>query len=491
MDILKNLKINVGYDNALIYNEDGSLLYPFPNFLKYQPYAEYHFDYKKIGDLEKSLNIKFPLVINSELNTKLNPHIYKFRAQSLVHILDNTFDTFISKTLDELIVSKEYFIYPIIIHECEFFKKNKNTKFVLSDKLINCLKNKQCKIVFLQIFEGMVGLDDMDFLILSDFANRYNLDKNQISLVTANLKTKERCNELISAGILTSEFEVFEFSYFQHSLWFHSYGRDLLNKTNQNVAKLQFNAFKDHNKNNIKKYHFLCFNRVPKIHRLMIFGELMSNEKFKDKFITSLAGNQELNSKELFYNNINFYLKAYYKYSKDKLLNFYKTYDSTKHYVYDESDLENNKATTINYNAHKNSFVNIVTESMWHLKNIFFSEKIYKPMYACQPFILFGNPHSLKKLKEMGFKTFDKWWDESYDDEVDLTKRFEKIVTIMEEISTWDANKCFEITQEMMETLEHNFNVMLDKRDLLNLYEFLSKDKTDILIKSDIKKRLI
>ncbi len=481
------MKINVGYDDALVYNRDGSLLYPLPNFVKYEPYAKYHFDYKNINNLEKLLNVKFPLVNDSEINS----HLLRLRSQSLAHILDNTFDTFTSKTLDELIVSEEYFIYPIIIHACDFCKKNQNTKFILSDKLISCLKNKQCKIVFLQIFEGMLGMDDMDFLILSNFANQYNLNKNQISLVTANLKTKERCNELISNGTLTSEFEIFEYSYFQHNLWFHHNGQHLLNQNIQNIAKLKFYEFKEYNKNNIKQYHFLCFNRIAKPHRLMIFGELMSNEKFKDKFITSLAGSQILNNKELYYKQINFHLNEDYKYSKNKILNFYKTYDSATHYVYDEPDLENNKANILNYNAHKNSFINIVTESMWHPTSIFFSEKIYKPMYSCQPFILFGNPYSLKKLKEMGFKTFDKWWDESYDDEVDLTKRFEKIVMIMEEISTWDMIKCFEITQEMVETLEHNFNIMLDKKDVLNLHKFLLKNDIEIPIKPDVKKRLI
>jgi hypothetical protein len=485
------MKINIGYDDALVYNEDGSLLYPLPNLMKYEPYTEYHFDYKTIGNLEKLLDIKFPLVINTELKSKLNLHLFSFGLQSLEHILDNTLDTFISKTLDELIISKEYFIYPIIIHACDFFEKNKNKKFILTDKLINCLKNNQCKIVFLQIYEGMLGINDMDYLILSQFMSQYNLTKNQIALVTANLKTKEICNELILDGTIKSEFEIFEYSYFQHSLWFHPNGPYLLNTSFQNIAKTKFYEFKEYNKNNIKKYHFLSFNRIAKPHRLMIFGELMSNENFKDKYITSLAGDKISNNKQLYYNHINFYLNENYKYSKNKILNFYKTYDSTTHYIYDASDLENNKANSLNFNAHKNSFVNIVTESLWHPKSIFFSEKIYKPMYTCQPFILFGNPHSLKKLKTMGFKTFDKWWDESYDDEIDLTKRFEKIVTIMEEISTWDKNKCFKITQEMMETLEHNFNTMLDKKDVFSLHEFLLKNNLEIGNHSHTKKRLI
>ena len=45
-----------------------------------------------------------------------------------------------------------------------------------------------------------------------------------------------------------------------------------------------------------------------------------------------------------------------------------------------------------------------------------------------------GNPQSLKVLKKQGFKTFDKWWDESYDDEFDFHKRMDKIVEVMEEM---------------------------------------------------------
>jgi hypothetical protein len=98
----------------------------------------------------------------------------------------------------------------------------------------------------------------------------------------------------------------------------------------------------------------------------------------------------------------------------------------------------------------------------------------------CQPFILFGNPHSLKKLKEYGFKTFDKWWDESYDTELDLDIRLEKITKVLEEIASWDMTKCHHITNEMEETLIHNFNNVLSTTELLNLYTTLQTDITQI-----------
>ena len=121
-------------------------------------------------------------------------------------------------------------------------------------------------------------------------------------------------------------------------------------------------------------------------------------------------------------------------------------------------------ANEINKKAHSTSFVNVVTESYTVEPTVFFSEKTYKPIQTLQPFILFGNPHSLKKLKEVGYETFDRWWDESYDDEVDISRRFEKICNVMEEICTWDLNKCFEITNEMEEVLLHNFNHLVKSK---------------------------
>ena len=66
------------------------------------------------------------------------------------------------------------------------------------------------------------------------------------------------------------------------------------------------------------------------------------------------------------------------------LVNFYNDYDCRVHTWYDEPDLENNKADTFNTKAHKESFVNIVSESLIHQETVFFSEKIYKPMFCAQ-----------------------------------------------------------------------------------------------------------
>jgi hypothetical protein len=76
-----------------------------------------------------------------------------------------------------------------------------------------------------------------------------------------------------------------------------------------------------------------------------------------------------------------------------------------------------------------------------------------------------GTPNTLNKLKEMGFKTFDKWWDESYDTESNLTKRVDKILNILEFICNKDNNDLICMLKEMEEILIHNHNLFMEIKE--------------------------
>ena len=59
----------------------------------------------------------------------------------------------------------------------------------------------------------------------------------------------------------------------------------------------------------------------------------------------------------------------------------------------------------------------------------------------------------------MGFKTFDKWWDESYDNDNSHTK-IKKIADIIEELHKKDVNELKMMYNEMMPILKHNKNLL-------------------------------
>jgi hypothetical protein len=169
------------------------------------------------------------------------------------------------------------------------------------------------------------------------------------------------------------------------------------------------------------------------------------------------------------------------------MIEYYKGYNSKIGYSYDTTNWERDVqvGNTINIEAHLKTFLNIVTETLTEKGVVFITEKTYKPIYSCQPFIIVGNAFSLTKMKELGYKTFDKWWDESYDSEVELESRINKITKVLEEIAEWDLDKCTLVRKEMKEILIHNYKQMLNNDEQ---YKIFSAIQTGV---RELKKSII
>tara|TARA_Y100000033_G_scaffold42762_1_gene43988 strand:- start:371 stop:1003 length:633 start_codon:yes stop_codon:yes gene_type:complete len=94
------------------------------------------------------------------------------------------------------------------------------------------------------------------------------------------------------------------------------------------------------------------------------------------------------------------------------------------------------------------TFCSVVTESQYGFGSPYEShsraslcapfptEKTEKCFVAGQPFISVSTPYFLKQLRAWGFQTFGDFWDESYDEEIDDDKRLDKILEVMEYISS-------------------------------------------------------
>jgi hypothetical protein len=123
---------------------------------------------------------------------------------------------------------------------------------------------------------------------------------------------------------------------------------------------------------------------------------------------------------------------------------------------------------------YKNSLINIINETYFFNNIIHITEKTYKPIAFLQPFILLGAAGSLQHIKDMGFKTFGEFWDESYDTEIDDFIRFTKIVNIVEEISNWSKQKKIDFSYKIKGILEYNLN-RLNTMTNLEIDKFVEK----------------
>lgn len=104
------------------------------------------------------------------------------------------------------------------------------------------------------------------------------------------------------------------------------------------------------------------------------------------------------------------------------------------------------------------SFIYVVTETCYWERKHHLTEKIFKPIVSKMPFILVGPAHNLKYLKEYGFKTFDRWLDESYDDIEDPIERMHAIGQVLLDLSNRSLDDLTDILKEMEPVLEHNYN---------------------------------
>jgi hypothetical protein len=275
---------------------------------------------------------------------------------------------------------------------------------------------------------------------------------------------------------------ILKYSHFQDFPWFIYNGQGKPPTRRDIVVHFMKNLV--HNREVNKEKHFLCLNRVSRTGRLLIFAVIASNRKLDSKSILSIGSGVHSPKPTNKHNYVSITSstegeplnKQDTESIPSRLQNFINSYnwDEQRHIL---DNLNNdNKALSINLNFHQSTFVNIVTETLYSKKTLFFSEKIFKPIYMLQPFILIGNPHSLRELKKLGYKTFDRWWDESYDEEENLVKRILKIEKVLIRLSKLNPDELHSITTAMEDTLTHNYSVLFfePKEESLAHFNFLA-----------------
>jgi len=103
------------------------------------------------------------------------------------------------------------------------------------------------------------------------------------------------------------------------------------------------------------------------------------------------------------------------------------------------------------------SYINIVTESSF-INDIFPTEKLLNPMTVLQPFIIVSMSGYLKYIKNLGFKTFEPFIDESYDYEKNDAKRLQMICLEIKRLSKLSLEEIHNWYISIIPILEYNRN---------------------------------
>ena len=121
----------------------------------------------------------------------------------------------------------------------------------------------------------------------------------------------------------------------------------------------------------------------------------------------------------------------------------------------------------INPKHRQDNYIYVVTESVFNYSRPYdsfdgmtrdTSEKTWKPIALKMPFIMLHQPYALKRLRDIGYKTFHTIWDESYDEIVDCNKRMTAIVDLVKSLSS--REDFVDMIESCDDIVEHNFKML-------------------------------
>jgi hypothetical protein len=197
---------------------------------------------------------------------------------------------------------------------------------------------------------------------------------------------------------------------------------------------------------------FCSYNRYPREHRLCLLYELIRNNLI-DQGIVSCGVLEQGSVADIFYRLYGERPTDHELASLMRLSN----HSPDNLYLNPHSLDSKNPAQNVVHEHYCETFVSVVSETLD--TGLFYSEKTYKPIALGHPFILNAGPGQLAFLRTMGFQTFDKWWDESYDQEQSLVARVSRIVDVLKQLHGLSTQQLIALRHDMQPVLDHNRDV--------------------------------
>ena len=320
-----------------------------------------------------------------------------------------------------------------------------NTKLIVPSEIIA----GDAIITVCTEFEGYCEIVEQ---IYKDLVIGLNISPDRILLISENADLSEHIL------IIAKEFNTTPIKY-EWSLVFQSTVRK---QSIKNFAILK----NIRPKTNISNKYFLNFNRRWRIHRPALVALLYSLDLLNKGHI-SLGPTGEINDTWTIAINLVSKLlekdEVLIKLIKDhieEITNLEPLYLDTTLLSINRATLHHNDILPFDtINLYKDTAFSLVSETYYfENKGRFITEKTFKPIAYHHPFILVNKPFSLKLLRDLGYKTFSPFIDESYDEEVDDINRLHLILKEVERLCNMNNNELNMFLKNVAPITEHNFN---------------------------------
>ena len=214
-------------------------------------------------------------------------------------------------------------------------------------------------------------------------------------------------------------------------------------------------------------HHAVCYNRLfaeNRPHRCQLLADVVDNNLL-DKIKISFPDYDPLTQKS--------YAVVTHRHDIQKMLPF----------IIDDAAHSNN-SHSVDVDTANHCAVHIVTETVFDINENYLSEKIFKPIVLKQPFVVFGPPHTLRTLRGMGYKTFDRWIDESYDSIEDHDQRYAAAFASVQQICSHSLIEWENMFKDrsMGDRVFHNYEWFYIQHTLDKVVNGLYRDITNVII---------
>ena len=344
--------------------------------------------------------------------------------------------------------------------------------YFLDDRVRNLIRDNNGYILINYLHEGHIRQEN--YKELHNELLNYNIPANKVIFVSSNLNgikqyetfcdnmpllTKSKIHIIEANHMLESSVDIYNY------VLNNNYNNDLdkvLPYKQSFVNKQDLDDMRD----TIREKYFLCYNRVIREYRLALIA-MIYEMGLDDKGIISL-GAEKVDSAfgGVWPNKICDFIedKKQNEIVSDAVKKIKPLYpidadsDIDANWIYKDGERWGGAVGQWTNFSHqyKRIYFNIVTESCYNEDCIYMSEKIFKPISNLVPFIIVSTPFFLKKLREIGYKTFHPWINESYDEEVDNDKRFFMILDEIKRLCSMSKEEIHKWYYEMEDIFLYN-----------------------------------
>ena len=223
----------------------------------------------------------------------------------------------------------------------------------------------------------------------------------------------------------------------------------------------------------VRPHSSLIYNRVPRASRALLLDNMKQNGNLKTSLYSwgidflRLQHKNNQDSLNRFITKHSVWNNSIDDAGVKKLHDIFDTWygpDVEPMYFPDEIGkitLTQNQAHGVNLVHPRLCDFKIVTETIYS-PYTFLTEKTFKAYRTLMPFVVFANPETIKSLRELGYRTYDKWIDHSYDKVSEFTPRLDLLSKEIDRLTKITSTDWAQMRKEMLPDIIYNYQHLLN-----------------------------